>query len=116
MYLDGKQLMIVHEQKYLGVFLTDTMKDDCQIRGTSPGPLFIFPSKLPVSPNQFQTVFTGLLARLSLDPNIYKPHSFRIGAATLAFQQGNTVLQIQRMGRWKSTAFEKYIRVSQLTL
>jgi hypothetical protein len=32
MYLDGKQLMIVHEQKYLGVFLTDTIKDDCDIK------------------------------------------------------------------------------------
>ena len=32
MYLDGKQLKIVHEQKYLGVFLTDTMKDDCDIK------------------------------------------------------------------------------------
>ena len=32
MYLDGKQLMIVHEQKYLGVFLTDTMKGDCDIK------------------------------------------------------------------------------------
>ena len=32
MYLDGKQLKIVHEQKYLGVFLTDMMKDDCDIK------------------------------------------------------------------------------------
>ena len=32
MYSDGKQLKIVHEQKYLGVFLTDTMKDDCDIK------------------------------------------------------------------------------------
>ena len=44
------------------------------------------------------------------------PHSFRIGAATFAATQGYTAQQIQAMGRWKSSAFQRYVRVSSIQL
>ena len=42
-------------------------------------------------------------------------HSFRIGAASFAAEQGLSDAQIRVLGCWKSNAFHKYIRVSTLT-
>eukprot|EP00741_Cyanophora_paradoxa_P018753 tig00021094_g18102.t1 len=38
------------------------------------------------------------------------PHSFRIGAATAAFEAGLPDYAIQLLGRWRSDAFQLYIR------
>ena len=51
----------------------------------------------------------------NLDPALYKLHSFRIGAATWAAAKGFSDTQIRQLGRWKSNAFLKYIRVPSLS-
>ncbi|XP_071144984.1 uncharacterized protein [Mytilus edulis] len=48
---------------------------------------------------------------LQVDTRYYKAHSFRIGAATSAAAKGIPHSVIQGMGRWKSSAFMKYIRM-----
>ena len=48
----------------------------------------------------------------NLDPNRYKGHSFRIGAATYAAEQVVSDDKIRHLGRWKSDAFKKYIRIT----
>ncbi len=83
-------------------------------RGTGSGPLFAFPDGSPVSKQFFQRHLSYSLAFLNLDNTTYKGHSFRIGAATTAALQGVPEEQIQRMGRWKSDAFKKYIRIPVL--
>ena len=87
-----------------------------KIRGSQQGPLFAYPNLIPVTVNAFHRIFKATLDMCQLSSSIYKPHSFRIGAATLAFQNGASGEVIQRMGRWKSDAFQKYIRVNQLSL
>jgi hypothetical protein len=41
---------------------------------------------------------------------LFKAHSFRIGAASWYAQLGYSDQQIRHLGRWKSNAFVKYIR------
>ncbi|CAG2196116.1 unnamed protein product [Mytilus edulis] len=45
-----------------------------------------------------------------LSPELYKGHSFRIGAASEA-AKGTSLSVIQQMGRWKSNALQNYIRM-----
>jgi hypothetical protein len=51
-----------------------------------------------------------------LDTDRYKGHSFRIGAASYAYEKGLPDERIQLMGRWKSNAYKKYIRAPVLKI
>lgn len=86
------------------------------IRGSNPGPFFADTNGRPVSSFQFSDIFKRALGYIGLDSAIFKPHSFRIGAATHAFLSGTSMDEIQQMGRWKSQAFRKYIRVDAMKL
>ena len=75
------------------------------------GPLFRFKCGKPVSGFYFNSSLKSLLNFVGLDTNFYKGHSFRIGAATSAAAKGVPLALIQSMGRWKSNAFQHYIRL-----
>lgn len=79
-------------------------------RGYQSGPLFIYNNK-PVTQRFFSSLLQQVLSAAGFESSNIKSHSFRIGAATLCFSKGYTSDQIQRMGRWKSDAFRKYIRI-----
>ena len=79
------------------------------IRGHQPRPLFSSSGGQAVSREIFVDFLSKALLYCNLDPSRYKGHSFRIGAASHAAEQGFTDAQIRIMGRWKSTAFLKYI-------
>jgi hypothetical protein len=79
-------------------------------RGQSTGPLFLFRNGLPVTGAFFRDRLRQCLLMIGLDPPHYKGHSFRIGAASTAAAAGLTDTQIQRLGRWSSDAFLRYIR------
>ena len=76
------------------------------------GPLFQFQNGLPVSYAFVSEKLRIIVSFLGLDQSRYKPHSFRIGAATSAFCQGLSEDNIKRMGRWESNAVQRYIRVN----
>jgi len=90
--------------------------DYIRLRGNSPGPLFRTHDLLPVSRSQFTSTLSTVFTFCSLDPARYKGHSFRIGAASNAADKGLTDNQIRILGRWKSNAFQKYIRVQSLSV
>ena len=50
-----------------------------------------------------------------LNPARYKGHSFRIGAASHAADRGLSDAQIRVLGRWKSNAFHRYIRIPSVS-
>jgi len=89
--------------KYLGV------------RGQSPGPLFSNPNGSPITYSQ-ASKFLALVQSFTSSSSVYHPHSFRIGAATHAAQQGIPEESIKRMGRWGSSAFKKYIRINSFSV
>lgn len=74
------------------------------------GPLFIFLGK-PITRRKFSSFLRSAIQFSDLDPNLYKAHSFRIGAATEAASRGTPEQVIRSLGRWKSNAFQKYIRI-----
>ena len=82
------------------------------VRGRHAGPLFCRPDLTPITRSEFSVKLAGFVSSLGWS-NI-KPHSFRIGAATTASANGVPETLIQQLGRWRSDAFKKYIRVPYL--
>ena len=85
------------------------------LRGNRPGPLFLNLDNSPVSRSHFTDLLSLSLKLCGLDPTRYKGHSFRIGAASYAADRGLSDAQIRALGRWKSNAFLKYIRIPSLS-
>lgn len=85
-------------------------------RGAKPGPLFCFADGSFLTRKRFVREVRGLLASAGIDPAPYSGHSFRIGAATAAAQAGLDAALIQTLGRWKSSAYQLYIRIPRDSL
>lgn len=85
------------------------------LRGNKPGPLFIMQDGCPVSRSVFSEKLSICIKYCGLNPSRYKSHSFRIGAASHAAEGGMSDAQIRTLGRWKSNAFLKCIRVQSLS-
>ena len=80
------------------------------VRPSTPGPLFVLESGVPLSRQFLVTSVRVALSRHGLDVNRFNGHSFRIGAATTAAQAGLSDSSIQLLGRWKSSVFVRYLR------
>ena len=91
------------------------LRDYVRLRGQRPGPLFCLPNGAPVKRLWFSRLMACCLAHLPVDHERYKPHSFRIGAATAALQRRLTHDEICTLGRWSSRAFKNYVRLCGLT-
>ena len=87
-----------------------------QQRPQLPGPLFVFKSGRPVSPSYFNNFFKSCVALCIGNSKGFSSHSFRIGAATFSLQHGYSSSQITKMGRWRSNAVDKYLRVSSFKI
>jgi hypothetical protein len=114
-----------HSYNHPGIAITLSRRTDiCPVqslldylshRGLSDGPLFQTLDGHAVSRKTFSDFLSLVFRSCGLDSSKYKGHSFRIGAATFAADCGFSDTQIRLMGRWKSDAFRKYIRVSNIT-
>ena len=91
-----------------------SLLDYFSVRGTVHGPLFINQDGSPVLRSEFSKMLSSVIQLCNLDPNRYKGHSFRIGAATYAAEQDLPDSKIRQLGRWTSDAFKKYIRITSL--
>ncbi len=81
------------------------------LRGNQPGSLFITSDQHTVTRSLFSSMLKKCIQFLKLNTDVYKSHSFRIGAASHAAQCGMSDAQIRHLGRWSSQAFMKYIRL-----
>ena len=89
--------------------------DYLSLRGRMPGPLFCLVDGSPVSRALLIDKLSMAIKSCGLDSSRYKGHSFRIGAASFAADAGMSDAQIRALGRWKSNAFQKYIRIPSLS-
>ena len=88
--------------------------DYLNARGRNAGPLFCWPNNTAITRSYFTQCLSQALSFSGLDTELYKSHSFRIGAASWAAAKGMSDAQIRTFGRWKSTAFLRYIRTPTL--
>ena len=86
------------------------------LRGYQPGPLFAFPSLVPISRQFFSKNLSRLISFAGFQGERYKAHSLRIGGASYYAGLGYSDSQIRLLGRWDSNAFVRYIRSSRALL
>ena len=79
-------------------------------RGSKPGLLFILPDKRWLTCTIFSSAIDKILSEMHMDKGSYNMHSFQIGAATSAIKAGISDVQVKMLGRWKSDAYQCYVR------
>jgi hypothetical protein len=79
-------------------------------RGADRGPFFRFQDGKPLTRVRFVTKIKEALAASGVDCSAYSGHSFWSGAATTAAKQGISDATIKMLGRWKSSAYQLYIK------
>ena len=80
------------------------------------GPLFLTKTKQPLTRAKFSTFLKTCIDMAGFDSADYNTHSFRIGRATQLASENATERTIKSTGRWKSSAFQKYIRPTSFSL
>ena len=81
------------------------------LRTKGEGPLFKFKDGRALTRPLLVSELRKALAEAELKPENYAGHSFRIGAATTAAACGVPVEIIKTLGRWKSQAYQLYVRL-----
>ena len=82
------------------------------VREQQPGPLFRCSDESPLAKPWVISKMHEAVAEVGHNQLMYAGHSFRIGAATTAAAAGIEDYTIQALGRWSSTAFLSYIRMT----
>ena len=88
-----------------------TYMDSLQRRFARP-PIFLFRSGSHLTRAAFVRELWKALLGVGWDPNYYSGHSFRRGAATTAAASGIPDSHIKLLGRWRSEAFQVYLKPS----
>lgn len=72
--------------------------------------LFTLASGQPLTYPVYNSAIKALIKDMGMDPLLYSSHSLRAGAATQAATTGMPAHDIQRLGRWRSSAYTLYMR------
>ena len=83
------------------------------VRKPTPGPFFIFNDGTFLTNQKLNEHIRSALPHT--DRGKYSAHSLRIGAATVAASRGYPKYIIQKLGRWRSSVFKKYIQFNDIT-
>ena len=100
-------------QQGVTIFLgrTDTALPYLALRGPGDGPLFRFKDGRALTRSRLVTAIREALAKAGLKPEEFAGHNFRIGVATTAAACGLPVDLIKTLGRWRSQAYQLYVRL-----
>ena len=86
------------------------MRQYIKLRGSMPGPLFVWQTGKAVSATCFGRILRKLLAEGGLQVNRYSPHSLRSGGCTV-LARFMPIWKLKAVGRWNSMCVERYIRI-----
>ena len=86
------------------------------IRGARPGPLFMLKDGSYLTRQRFANMISTTLQQAGIDDKLYATHSIRIGAATTVKEAGVSDVHIKMLGRWKSNAYQLYVRTPRAEL
>ena len=84
--------------------------------GSALGPLFIFTNRKQLICACFVAEVKVALSWAGVDSVCYSGYSFRSGAATTAARQGIGGATIKMLGRWRSSAYQVYIKTTRAQL
>ena len=87
-----------------------------KIRGNFEGPIFCTYDQKPLKRTEFSHILKETLEMAGFNSSQYNTHSFRIGRVTEVANTGASDLVIKNTGRWKSTAYQGYIRPGSFDL
>ena len=110
------KILILKSQREKILCPVIAVKNYLNYRGSSDGPLFITEAGKPLSRAHFLAVLKSCFKTLRINGNEYNTHSFRVGAASWAAINGMSDSQIKEMGRWRSDAYKRYIRLGKIML
>ena len=88
----------------------------CAIRPAIVRPFFVFRDGSPLTRDRLVAAVRSALSHAGVDTAHYSGHSFRVGAATTAARAGLSQATIKMLGRWESSAYERYIRTPRESL
>ena len=73
---------------------------------------FVFRTRMPVQPTHARQVLKLCLKHIGLDETLYDFHSMRAGRAVDLIKKYNfSISEVKRLGRWKSNAVYRYIKM-----
>ena len=90
--------------------------DFCELRGLAPGRVFLQKNRSEFARDFIAKHLKVFVGRLGLDVGLHNTHSFRIGRASDMAAQGVPDHIIKKTGRWKSSAYTRYIRFDDFTV
>lgn len=109
-HASGPQSITINQQHQPNSCPVQAITEYLSLRNGSGTYLFVSGAGEPVCRTHFNSILRRLVISCRLDPSMYTSHAFRIGGATLAAQAGLSAVIIQRLGRWHSNAFLRYLR------
>lgn len=80
------------------------------MRGGAPGALFQQQDGCPLRRSMFVRLVQEAISAAGMQGSHFNGHSFRIGAASAASAAGVPETTIKILGRWRSMAYQQYIR------
>ena len=82
----------------------------------SGSPFFVFEDGSPLTRERLVAAVRSALSHAGVNTAHYSGHSFRVGAATAAARAGLQEATIKMLGRWESSAYERYVRMPRESL
>ena len=109
-------------RKGVDIFVGKTYNQLCPVealvaymahRGLEEGFFFRFEDNRLLTKGRFIGQVREALTMAGIDAKKYAGHSFQIGAATTAARKGVSSEKIQTLGRWESSTYLLYVRLSR---